>query len=75
MIFYKNCLRVSFTILVTGFFLLIGSSEVKIMTRRQCYNIMQRCDVNDFKQKMDYAENHLLNCDNYSEEDKKKLKA
>ena len=74
MIFYKNCLGVSFIIFISGFVFLIGPSGVKIMTRRQFYNIMQRCDENDFKQKMDYAENCVLTYDNYSAEDKKNIK-
>ena len=46
------------------------SSGIKVMTRKQLFNIMQGCKGEKITEKLEYLENYLLNRNRYSEEER-----
>lgn len=52
----------------------VQSSGMKVMTRKQLFNIMERCQAKTFNEKLDYLEDYLLNYYEYSEEERANLK-
>lgn len=51
-----------------------GGSGVRVVTRRSLYNKMQEQNLPSFEDKLTFLENYLLNYEDFSEDEVKKLK-
>ena len=55
-------------------FILLGTSRVTAMTRRNLFNMMQQQNLPNMSEKLEFVENYLLAHDDYSEEQRKEIK-